>query len=257
MKFLVFIGILFSYISIAQQRTTASPAMQPQALPVFRQITHPFMPAITSEYFYFTEDELMWFSTAQGLTSFDGSEVIYYSTLQQANTLGLTRIAAITEDKQHNLYIAGLFGLVYFDRITQTFTALPYTFSDTHKQSNIYFDALSFDNTGLVYAGSVSNGLFIYDPGKKQFYHYNLNVSKHDSWQDRWYNTISCFAEHSTDSTKMWIGTFEGIYLFNKKTKTFTRRFQIINPGLNQYKTTPAEEQFDLQKMDVADDSTI
>ena len=215
------------------------------------------MPAITSEYFYFTEDELMWFSTAQGLTSFDGSEVIYYSTLQQANTLGLTRIVAITEDKQHNLYIAGLFGLVFFDRIAQTFTALPYTFSDTQKQSNIYFDALSFDNAGLVYAGSANNGLFIYDPDKKKFQHYNLDLSKQDSWQDRWLNTISSFADHATDSTKMWMGTFEGIYLFNKKTKTFARRFNIINPGLFEYKATATEEQFDIQKMDVADDSTI
>ena len=49
-------------------------------LPVFKQVTHPFMPPITSEYFFFSEDGLIWFSTAQGLTSFDGSDIIYYSS---------------------------------------------------------------------------------------------------------------------------------------------------------------------------------
>lgn len=41
-------------------------------LPVSKQVTHPFMIPITSEYFFFSEDGLTWFSTAQGLTSFDG-----------------------------------------------------------------------------------------------------------------------------------------------------------------------------------------
>ncbi|MGK2862925.1 MAG: hypothetical protein ACSLE0_13400 [Chitinophagaceae bacterium] len=53
-------------------------------MPVFKQISHPFMPTMTSEYFYFSEDGLLWFSTTRGLASFDGSEIVYYSTLEQA-----------------------------------------------------------------------------------------------------------------------------------------------------------------------------
>ena len=82
-----------------------------EKLPVFKQVTHPFMPPITSEYFFFSQDGLMWFSTSRGLTSFDGSDVVYYSSLQQSNQFGLSRINSIVEDKKHNFYIAASAGL--------------------------------------------------------------------------------------------------------------------------------------------------
>jgi hypothetical protein len=84
--------------------------------PVFKAVSHPFMPTITSEYFYFSTDGLMWFSTAQGLSSFDGSEVVQYSSQQEAYTLGLNRIRAIAEDRDHNLYIGGDNRFLYFNR---------------------------------------------------------------------------------------------------------------------------------------------
>ena len=42
----------------------------------------------------------MWFSTTQGLSSFDGSEVVNYSTQEQAYALGLNKIQAIGEDHE-------------------------------------------------------------------------------------------------------------------------------------------------------------
>src|SRR6187401_199504 len=56
--------------------------------PVFRQVSYPFLPSVTHSYFFFSEDGLMWFSTARGLTSFDGAEAVYHSSLQEANELG-------------------------------------------------------------------------------------------------------------------------------------------------------------------------
>lgn len=215
------------------------------------------MPAITSEYFYFTEDDLTWFSTARGLTSFDGSEVVHYSTLEQANALGLTGINAMAEDKQHNIYLSGRFGLVYFDRKSKSFTPLPYTFSDTRQHSNIVFRAFYFDKDGQLYAGSESKGLFVYNPAYKKFSHYNLNATKPDSWEDRGLNTVSCFAPHVTDNNKLWLGTFNGIYLLDKKTKTFDRRFELLNPRPYAFRESELREPFDIQKMDVADDSTV
>lgn len=215
------------------------------------------MPAITWEYFYFTEDGLTWFSTARGLTSFDGSEVVYYSTLEQAVALGLTRISAVAEDKQHNLYIAGGFGLVYYDRKSKSFTPLPYIYSDTRKQPNIRFLALYLDNDGTLYAGSGSKGLFVYNPARKKFSHYNLDVTKPDSWEQGALNTVSCFATHATDNNKLWVGTFNGIYLLDKKTRTFSHRFELLNPRPFEYRESEVLEPFDVHKMDVADDSTL
>ena len=167
---------------------------QREGLPVFKEVTHPFMPPITSAYFFFSEDGLIWFSTARGLTSFDGSEVTYYTSLQQANSFQLSRIFAMAEDKNHNFYLGTPAGLYYYNRKLRSLTNLPYIFSDNHKQPNIGIDALYCDNEGLVYAGSALNGLFVYDPVHKKLDHFNLDASKPDSWSHRRLNTVSSFA---------------------------------------------------------------
>jgi two-component sensor histidine kinase len=229
---------------------------QTEGLPVFKQVTHPFMPPITSAYFFFSEDGLIWFSTARGLTSFDGSEVIYYTSLQQANSFQLSRIFAMAEDKSHNFYLGTPTGLYYYDRRLRSLTNIPYSFSDNSKQNNIAFDALYCDNEGAVYAGSGSQGLFVYKPAAKKLQHFNLNATKPDSWENRRLNTISSFAMHSTDTNKLWIGTFHGIYLFDKKKKTFEQRFEVINPG-HYLPAGRVPEHYDIQKMEVENDSII
>ena len=225
-------------------------------LPVFKQVTHPFMPPITSEYFFFSEDGLIWFSTAQGLTSFDGSEVTYYSSLQQANSFELNRIGAMTEDKSHNFYIGTHSGLYYYNRKTRSFTSLSYTFSDNHQAPDIRFAVLYCNIDGLVYAGSEGNGLFVYDPFHNRLDHINLDGSKPDSWADRRFNTVKSLATHATDTNKLWIGSYHGIYLFDKKKKTFEQRFEVTNPG-HYLPGAATGEHYDIQKMDVENDSTI
>jgi Histidine kinase/Y_Y_Y domain len=232
------------------------PVALSERLPVFRQITHPFMPPITSEYFFFSEDGLIWFSTARGLTSFDGSELLYYSSLQEANSFNLPRITAMTEDKRHNFYITTDAGFFYYDRIKASFLPLRYIFPGSYPPINPLFDVVYCDNNGRVYAGSLNNGLFVYDPRINKTNHYNLDSTRPDNWEERYLNTVRSFSPHATDPDKLWVGTFNGIYLFDKKSKAFSRHFEIINPGV-YLPLSVAPEHYDIQKMDVADDSTI
>lgn len=217
------------------------------------------MPPITSEYFYFSEDGLIWFSTAQGFTSFDGSDIIYYSSLQQANSLGLSRVLAIEEDSRHNFYIGTPTGFYYYDRLARNYTPLSYTYLDNQKQISPGIFTLYLDKKGMVYGGTGNGGMFIYDPYKSQINHYNLDASKPDSWQDRRLNTVSSFAAHATDSNKLWVGTFNGIYLFDKVKKTFSWNFEFTH--LRTHKYVPGSDTVlhatDVQKMDVANDSII
>ena len=231
---------------------------QDQDIPVFKEISHPFMPAITSEYFYFSEDGLMWFSTAQGLASFDGSEVVYHSTIQQANNLGLNRIHAIEEDKDHNLYIASS-GIYVFNRKTKSYTKIMYRFSDTNDSVEITGTSLHIDKSGIVYIGLAGRGMLIYDSKGKKVEHINLAAGKPDSWQDRRFNTVSSFAAHASDPSKLWVGSFRGIYLFDKKSKKLSQQFEIITPRKHidipwQWFDSKA---IDVSKMDVVNDTTI
>ena len=75
----------------------------------------------------------MWFSTADGLTSFDGTSVTNHSTQQQANDLSLNKIGCFIEDKYNNLYLGTRTNIIYFNRKEKSFTPITYTFSDTKK----------------------------------------------------------------------------------------------------------------------------
>ena len=228
-------------------------------LPVFKQITHPFMPSITSDYFFFSEDGLMWFSTVKGLSSFDGSEIIYYSTNEESYKYFLNSIRCMAEDAKHNFYIGTSMNLVYYDRRTKKYTELKYTYKDTKKTESLGPLAIFIDRAGSVYAGTGMHSLFIYNPGTRQMEHFNQAPDKPDSWEDKWFNTVASFASHSTDSAKLWIGTYHGIYLFDKKSKTFSQNFEIVTPLAHKYAPQWKNEKqgVTVEKMDVADDSTI
>jgi len=255
MRYSVIAILLLATLSLKAQENYPA-----NKLPVFKQVTHPFMPPITSAYFFFSEDGLLWFSTARGLTSFDGSEVTYYTSLQQTNSFQLSRIFAMAEDKSHNFYLGTPYGLYYYDRRSASLTNLPYIFSDDHKQPNISMVALYCDNAGVVYAGSGNNGVFVYEPSTKKLQHFNLDPAKPDSWADRRLNTVSSLAAHATDSNKLWVGTFHGIYLFDKKREIFEQRFEVINPANylpNPEFSVPVPRHYDIQKMEVENDSII
>ena len=165
----------------------------------------------------------------------------------------------MTEDKAHNFYIGTPVGLFHYDRKTKSFTRLTYTFPGKNEQAKFGFDALYYDHKGFLYAGSGSYGLFIYNEHSKQLSHYNLDPARPDSWENRRLNTVSSFAAHAADNTKLWVGTFHGIYLFDKIKKTFTQNFEVINPAhyLIKPDSSAIPEHYDIQQMDIPDDSTI
>lgn len=213
------------------------------------------MPTISSDYFYFSKDGLMWFSTSDGLSSFDGSEIVNYCTPEQTFEFGLNRIRTIAEDDSDNLYIGGDTRLSFFNRKSKTFSQLTYYSPETKESFDISAHSIYIADTREVYVGTDSKGLLIYSPRSKSFQHVNLMTEKSDCWDDDNLNTVASFAEHATDTSKLWIGTFNGIYLFDKKNKRLSKNFYVVNPGVNKYQQCPVL--YDIRKMDVADDSTI
>lgn len=247
------IFLMISLLLYAQDKT------EEIRLPVFRQVTHPFMPPISSSCFFFSQDGLLWFSTAKGLTSFDGSEIVHYGNRQQLNQFGLAQIRSIAEDAKHNFYIGTATGFYYYNRSSAEYTPLYYTYLDSPQQvSPAVFTVFLDKKTGLVYGGCGNAGLFVYEPSTQTMRHYNLDSTKPDSWQDRRYNTIVSFAEHATDSNKLWMGTYHGIYLFDKKQRKFYQNFEITTNITHKYNPAFADKQFiDVSFMDVVNDSVI
>lgn len=225
----------------------------------FKKVTHSFMPAITSEYFFFSNDDMIWFSTAKGLASFDGSELLHHNNLKQATDYALTRVASMLEDKLHNFYIITPLGFFYYDRKKETFSKLEYPFKNPKEKKIITYSTLYQDPNGLIYLGSMNDGLFIYDPFKKLFEHINLDNSTSENKSDRYKNTVSSFAANAKNPNQLWVGTFHGIYTFDKQKKQFSQHFEIVISKENIYSNIFLKDRqgIDIQKMDVENDSTI
>lgn len=234
-------------------------AAQPGDIPVFKQVSHPFFPPITSQYFFFSLDGIMWFSTARGLTSFDGSEVIFHSSTQESNDFGLSRINCMTEDKEHNFYIGTGISLLYYNRRTNQFTKTGYTFKDDQSTPEIGSISMYLDTDGILYSGAGLRGLFVYDPVHKRMEHYNLDSAKQDSWTDRWHNTVSSFVTHASDRNKLWVGTYQGLYLFDKKKKKFEHNFEIATSRKHKFIPTldTDRQSIEIARMETEGDSLI
>lgn len=225
--------------------------------PVFKQISHPFMPALSSEYFYFSSDGLMWFSTHRGLTSFDGSEIVYYSSLEQAEQLRLSNITSLVEDKSGNLFIGTEDQVLYFNRAAKMFTPVPLSFPSGITRASVRVKSIYLDEDDRLFIGFSSLGMQVYDLKKKSVDSYDL-VSFKDSDCNcdlLQLNTINTFLPHRSNRDLLWVGTSNGIYLFDKRSRRLSRNFEVENPLINIYRTTPFY--CEVRQMDTPDDSTI
>lgn len=231
---------------------------QENQIPLFKQVNLPGTPSVTSEYFFFSADGLMWFSTPQGLTSFDGSDLVVHSSLQQANQFALNRINSMVEDHLYNLYVGTPAGLYYYDRQNRSYRDILAAGASKRFSPHPGIAALYVDRGGCIYAGTASEGMLVYDPASTTLAHYNMDPAKPDNWQNRTLNTVCSFASHATDSNKLWIGSYHGIFLFDKLSKTWAKNFRIVTAISHKYSPFSADpERIDVQRMDVADDTTI
>lgn len=237
-------GLLLTAICFAQPKVDQFAG----GLPVFRQVSYPFLPVLTS-HFFFSDDGLMWFSTAKGLSSFDGTEVVYHCSIQQSAELGLNKISCFTEDSVHDFYLAAAGNLILFKRKERRFEKIL-------SGLGVDLSFISLQKNGSIYIGTASRGMIIYHPLSKQMERFNLVDGKPEAWDDRYGNTLKCFAEHATDSTKCWIGSYNGIYLFDKITRKLSKNF-IVSDSIYDVNGKVIHVPFDVHQMDVANDSTI
>lgn len=196
----------------------------------------------------------MWFSTENGLTSFDGTSVLYHNTAQQAKEYELNKITAFAEDLYHNFYIGDRTGLYYFNRKNKDFSAIKYVFENSPYSTNEspFINSIYVDNNNILFAGLGSRGLLIYNPATKLAENIEVDSSKEFHWAN---NNIRCIEPHFSDNSKLWLGTRNGIYLYDKTTKRVSKNFKVTNPVMGfSRKTTTL---YDVQKMEVINDSVI
>lgn len=208
----------------------------------------------------------MWFGTKDGLNRYDGYNFrIFRNNPNDTRSLGNNFIRCIAESDINILYVGTDVGLYIMNTIDESFYKVT-TKTDKGIDVTSAVNALYVEKSGKVWIGSMTQGVFVYDPKEKTLkavelekYHlgqnaawsiicdqsgtiwvgtrlgllrYNTNTEKLEaienvfSVQDNSKNEILSILDDSKGN--LWLGTWDdGMRLYNKQTNEYTSFYGI------------------------------
>jgi signal transduction histidine kinase/ligand-binding sensor domain-containing protein/DNA-binding response OmpR family regulator len=161
----------------------------------------------------------MWFGTRNGLNRFDGNEMKVYKhqNMNENGSLADNHITAITESKDHLLWVGSMQGLTSIDLTNNKTTPFH---SYKYSLLNGGTRALLSDSGGRLWIGT-PNGLCTFNEKDRSFHPINLKGHLEN-------RSISSLME--TTSRHIWIGTEKnGVYRYQPKTQEITH-YSTDNP---------------------------
>lgn len=171
----------------------------------------------------FKDGANMWIGTNQGVLNFwdrtTGKFTRFFSIdPEKSNIKDDVHISIIKAGKE-KLWIGTQDGIYLLNTKDKSILPSKYSENDLHSISKGTETALHLDESGILWVGTYSGGISVYDKNLVVFdWHQNIkeNVSSLSG------NNVSCFAE-GTDGN-VWLGTVgDGLNLWNRKTNSFQR----------------------------------
>lgn len=163
---------------------------------------------------------ILWIGTSsQGILKYDKKLSLF-----PAFHTSLTRIPSakniirgIAEDKANNLYLATDVGLEYYYRGSGAYHTYKHAKNNSNSLLSNYTTAVIVSRkTGLVWVGTYSSGLDVFDPRNRRFTHYTTaNKQRHLSS-----NYIYSLLEDRQGN--IWIGTDKGVNVLDPVTGKIT-----------------------------------
>ncbi len=147
----------------------------------------------------------MWFGTENGLNRYDGYHfTVYRHTPLDSLSILSNNVTPHFEDRSGSLWIVGGPGIDRFDRTTERFThCLPY----------IPLSSMYEDTHGTLWFAALGRGLFRYDKPTASFVHYSL---ANDTLTSICGNPVD-------DDRTLFVGTAQGVFTFDQREGTSAR----------------------------------
>jgi signal transduction histidine kinase/ligand-binding sensor domain-containing protein len=140
---------------------------------------------------------------------------ISFEHLTSEDGLPSSTILDISQDKKGFMWFATLNGLFRYDGYN--FASFKTEVNNNQSISDNWISSLFEDREGIIYVGTLDQGLNIYNNKKENFTRYKTNHGANSLGSDK----IKCIKEDSLGI--IWIGTADrGFYSYNKKEKNFT-----------------------------------
>lgn len=169
--------------------------------------------------------------TKSGLNIFNTStkrfDLYYYNGLLKNNP-----IRSICISKDESIYIGTVSkGLLQVDKNFKLLNQFKIDDQPKEKQVSVVFE----DKSGLIWFGGINKGLCVLNPGNKTLQRFTIKDGIEDN------NNIRAIEDD--DKGNLIIGTFNGLYLFNKATASFTAFSDLYIPGgeINHYSILSAK----------------
>lgn len=124
----------------------------------------------------------------------------------------------VYEDKEGTIWIGGLNGISYFN--PEKISYQIYKPKDEYPIWKKYNKILSFyeDSDSLLWFGTEGNGLFSYDFKKEEYHNYNMMPPGIITDRNYYKNSVLSISENNN---VLWLGTRDGLFLFDKEKKKF------------------------------------
>lgn len=164
-----------------------------------------------------TQDEtgFIWIATAEGLHRYDGySFKVYKHDLRDSHSVASNNLTTLAGDPEGRLWVGTDAGEVdVFDRRTAVFHHLQ--LQDTSEETNHYpITSIFHHESGITLIGLDGGGVVMVDRLSEKVKRFTNENSALPN------NYVTCFAKE-TDRSGIWVGTQQGIALFNTESGVF------------------------------------
>ena len=164
---------------------------------------------------YLDDDGILWLGIADdGVAFFNTKQPKFYHLYKKNNPNSLidNSIFGLTEDKDHNIWIATINGVSIYNPKNNTYKNIK--IGGTNKNINNQFWNIFYDNSGYIWLAS--NGITKYDIKRKTFTHYKHEKEDTNTLPA---NEIYCFGKDKLG--RIWAGTYVGAAIYSQKDDTW------------------------------------
>ncbi|ACU02729.1 hybrid sensor histidine kinase/response regulator transcription factor [Pedobacter heparinus] len=162
-----------------------------------------------------TDDELWVGTFERGLDVIDINTlkvIRHYQVGNKPNQLKSNFIESILKTRSGDILLGSSYGLYRYNKHSDDFSLL------NEVPGNLHYQYLMEDNSGNIWAGSLRDGLYIYNNGDRRSTSYKFEENNTKSLSS---NAINSIFQDSQGN--IWVATENGLNRFNEKDKSFAR----------------------------------
>lgn len=162
-------------------------------------------------------DGTLWIATRSGLDHLDPVRDLVIHYYDQDDSESGNHYLFVYPDANGGIWLGSRLSLKHFDPLTKTFTRYVINPMDPTNAGADGPNSILEDRDGIFWVGTSKSGLYKLDRNNGTFEKYP--IAPRDS--TKLHNSVMCLYEDH--SGNLWVGTYQGLYMFNRKNLKFTR----------------------------------